>query len=69
MSEKGGRTGMIITIVVLLAALIAVFVLWQRDQESKDLEVDVGLGGAEALVEPAPATARRADGGLRLELG
>lgn len=55
MAEGGGNNTMAVLVVVLVIALIAVFFLWQRDQESKDLDVDIGAADdAPALVVKAP---------------
>lgn len=54
MEAGRSNTGMIVVVLLLVAALIAVFVLWQRDQESKDLDVDIGEG--DAALHPAPVS-------------
>ncbi len=40
-----------IAIVALVIALIGVIFMWQRDQESKDLNLDVDVGAATPVVE------------------
>lgn len=42
MAESGRSNSLVIGIVVLVVALIVVFFLWQRDQESADLDIDIG---------------------------
>lgn len=63
MESGRSNTGMIVVVLVLVAALIAVFVLWQRDQESEELDVDIGEGGGAALhsTPASPAAALEAD--------
>lgn len=42
MNAAGRSNATAVIIAILVVALIVVLVLWQRDRESKDLEIDVG---------------------------
>ncbi len=60
MAEADGNNAMTVLVVVLVIALIAVFYFWQRDRESKDLEVEVGAAGdVPALVADAGGATTR----------
>lgn len=52
--ESGTQKGLIAVVLVLIVALVVVVVLWQRDQESRDLRIDFDTGDAGAVVEPDP---------------
>jgi hypothetical protein len=41
--DGAANRGAMWLVAILVIALIVVFFLWQRDRESKDLEVDIGL--------------------------
>ncbi len=50
LNERGAANqGTFLIIALLVAALIAVFVLWQRDSESKDIQIDIGQATPEAV--------------------
>lgn len=58
MNEEGGTQKSLLSVVlVLIVALVVVFVLWQRDQDSKDLNIDIGSVDAGTVVEPGPRPA------------
>lgn len=59
MADEGGtQKGLIGIILLLVVVLVVGFVLWQRDQESKDLNIEIGTWDAETFVEPGPPLAR-----------
>lgn len=64
--ESSGQKGLIAVILVLIVILVVGFVLWQRDQESKDVNIEIGMGDAEAVVEPGPPLTRGLPGGIGL---
>ena len=43
MASEGNR-GLIVLVVLLVAGLVAVMYFWQQDQESQDVEIDLGEG-------------------------
>lgn len=43
------RGGALWAVVVLAIALVVVVILWQRDRESKDLEIDIGRSAPERV--------------------
>lgn len=53
-------------VVVLVVALLVVFVLWQRDRDSQDINVDFNTGSAESVVESGPPLARGLPEGIGL---
>ncbi len=55
-------------ILLLVVVLVVGFVMWQRDQESKDLNIEIGAGDAETFVEPGPALARSLPEGIGLSV-
>ena len=57
-SEGSTRKGLIGVILLLVVVLVVGFVLWQRDRESKDVNIDIGMVDAEAVVEPGPRLVR-----------
>lgn len=69
MADEGSTHKGLIGIILLLVVILVVgFVLWQRDQESKDLNIDIGMGDAETVVEPGPAPARGLPEGIGLSV-
>lgn len=56
--ESGTQKGLIAVVLVLIVALVVVFVLWQRDQQSQDLKIDFDTGEAGTVVESGPPHAR-----------
>lgn len=67
MADEGGtRKPLIAAVVLLMAALVVVFVLWQRDRDSRDLRIDIGARDAGTVVEPGPAPARLPPEGVGL---
>lgn len=42
MAEGRSNKTLIVAVLLLVAALIVVFVLWQQDQESEDVNIDIG---------------------------
>lgn len=65
---SGNRKGLITVIVVLVLALLVAVVLWQREEESDDLDIEIGAWDAGTVVEPAPPPARGLPGGIRVAL-
>lgn len=57
-NSSSNQKSLIGVILLLVAVLVVGFVMWQRDQESKDLNINIGMGDAQTLVEPGPALAR-----------
>lgn len=55
--EGGSRKKLLGLVVALLVALIVVLVLWQQDEASQDVRLDVDMGDAGALVETGPGLA------------
>lgn len=55
-NQGGGSKGLVAVIILLILALIVVFVLWQRDQDDMELDVDTGSAG-EVVAPAAPALA------------
>lgn len=51
------QKGLFAVVLLLIVALVVVFVLWQRDQESTDLRIDFDTGDAGTVVEPGPPVA------------
>lgn len=66
---NGNQKSLIGVVVVLVVALVVVFVLWQRDQDSKDINVDFNTGSAETVVESGPPLARGLPEGTGLSAG
>lgn len=64
LDEGSSRKGLIGVVLLLIVALVVVFMLWQRDQESQDLEIEIGSGDAETAIEPAPQVARALPEGI-----
>lgn len=64
-STQKGLIGVILLLVVLLVVGV---VLWQRDKESKDLNIDIGMGDREAVVERGPPVARGLPEGIGLSV-
>lgn len=67
--DSGTQKGLIAVVVLLIVALVVVFVLWQRDQQSQDLEIDFNTGEAGTVVEPGPPLARVLPEGIGLSVG
>ena len=58
--ESGGNRTLYGVIAVLVVALVLVFLLWQQDQQTKEVELEVDTGDASVLVEPGPRLAATA---------
>lgn len=56
-NQGGGSKGLVAVIILLILALIVVFVLWQRDQDDMELDVDTGSAGEVVAPVAAPALA------------
>ena len=63
--ESGTRKRLIGVILALVVGLVVVFVLWQNDRDSQDINVDFDTGGAETVVEPGPTLASGPPEGIR----
>lgn len=69
MNDEGGTQKSVIGVVLaLVVALVVVLVLWQRDQESKDLKIDIGSADTGTLVEPGPSPTHALPEGIRLSV-
>jgi preprotein translocase subunit SecG len=66
--ESSSHKGLIGVILVLIVILVVGFVLWQRDQESKDVNIEIGMEDGEAVVEPGPQLARGLPEGIGLSV-
>jgi flagellar biosynthesis/type III secretory pathway M-ring protein FliF/YscJ len=64
--DTGSNTGLIAVIILLIVIIVVGFFLWQRDQESQDLKIDIDTGDAGAVVEPGPPVARALPEGIEL---
>lgn len=67
-NESSTHKGLIGVILLLVVILVVGFVLWQRDQESKDLNIEIGTRDAETVVEPGPPLARGLPEGIGLSV-
>jgi flagellar biosynthesis/type III secretory pathway M-ring protein FliF/YscJ len=64
----GNQKGLLAVVLILIVALVVVFVLWQRDQESTDLRIDFDTGDAGTVVEPGPSLAGVLPEGIGLSM-
>ncbi|MFW6010601.1 MAG: hypothetical protein ACOC83_00535 [Gemmatimonadota bacterium] len=53
-NEGSTQKGLIGIVLLLIVILVVGFVLWQRDQDSQDLNIEIGATDAETIVEPDP---------------
>jgi preprotein translocase subunit SecG len=67
-SEGSTQKGLIGIVLLLIVILVVGFVLWQRDQDSQDLNIEIGAEDAEAVVEPGPTFARGLPEGIGLSV-
>lgn len=68
-NEGSTQKGLIGIVLLLIVILVVGFVLWQRDQDSQDLNIEIGTGDAETVVEPGPTFARSLPEGIGLSVG
>lgn len=66
--ESSTQNGLIGVIVLLVVVVVAGFVLWQRDRESTDLNIEIGMEDAETVVEPGTPLARGLPEGIGLSI-
>ena len=58
---------LVFLVVFLVVALVVVLFMWQRDQESKDVDIDIGTGesaSVQAVPELVAAAGFRSSAGL-----
>lgn len=50
MAENDGtNTGLIVIVLVLIVALVAIFFMWQQDEEAEDVRLEIDVPGDTSL--------------------
>lgn len=66
--ESNTQRNLIGVVLALVVGLVVVFVLWQNDRDSQDINVDFDTGSAGTVVEAGPQLASGSPEGIRLSV-